>query len=138
MHIRPATIADLSHVESLAQEFYASSEHLQNFRLEVFQANWTNFLTCGMGAMFFLTDGHKLLGAIGGLKYPDPNNGELIALEAFWWVTKAARGHGLKLYFEFERWAREQGCQRLQMCHLVDSMPEKLQRFYERRGLRKF
>jgi GNAT superfamily N-acetyltransferase len=55
--------------------------------------------------------------------------------EIFWYVRKGYRGrYGIDLIEEYEQWAKQKGCKRIRMIHLVDLMPDKLKRFYERRG----
>lgn len=137
MVIREATIADLPLIEPGAREFYAASEHLRNLNMEHFIKNWNMLLSSGTGVIFFLEDTEQVTGFIGGTRFPDMNNGELIATECFWFVRQAARGHGWRLYRRFERWAKESGCVQIQMVHLADSMPEQLERFYERLGFKR-
>lgn len=137
--IRQATIDDLPNLGALAEQFFASSRHLREFDLNTFVANWTQFITLGIGVVFLLEDDEKTpLGAIGGLAFPDVNCGKLAAQEAFWFVAPESRGAGgVRLLDAFERWACGKGCVEIRMVHLEDSMPEKLQRFYERRGYEK-
>ncbi len=118
-----------------AEEFYASSAFLRGFDIERFVASWTQFIEAGLGVIFILDDGERTRGAIGGIKFPDLYSGALTGMEMFWHVSKDVRGQGLHLYKSFENWARENGCVLLQMVHLADSMPEKLERFYKRQGM---
>lgn len=132
--IRKLDIDEIERLGELAEKFYASSEFLQGFSLEVFRESWTSFLSSGLGVIFVLEADGKLMGAIGGLKYPDPNSGEWTATEFFWFVDEACRGKGLLLLKRFEEWARGQGCKKILMVHLLDLMPEKVKRVYERYG----
>ncbi len=137
MNIRPATIADLPNIEPGAREFYAQSEFLRNLNMEHFSKNWELLLSSGTGVIFLLEDAFGVHGFIGGTRFPDMNNGELIATEAFWFVRSHARGHGWRLYRAFEKWAKESHCKEIQMVHLSDSMPERLSRFYENIGFKR-
>lgn len=133
--IRIADLADISALEPLAGEFYASSKFLTGFNIEVFRSNWRNFIAGGKGVILLLEDSkHLIIGALGGLAYNDPCSGALLATELFWFVSPAARGHGVKLLRAFEEWAHGLGCESVQMVHLMDSMPQKLGRFYARAG----
>ncbi|HSW48631.1 MAG TPA: GNAT family N-acetyltransferase [Bryobacteraceae bacterium] len=134
MPIRQATAADLPRMGGCAREFYASSRFLQGFDLDRFCAVWTELLANGTGVIFLLEDGGEVVGALGGVAYPDINSGELIATEFFWFIRDGARGQGLRLYRLFESWARERGCRQIRMVHLADLMPDKLDRVYRHLG----
>lgn len=118
----------------LAAQFYATSQHLKGFDLARFCSLWARLIETGAGVIFVADDGTKLRGAIGGVAYPDPYSGRSAATEFFWFVSPESRGCGLKLYREFECWAREQACSEIQMVYLSDSMPERLRATYERLG----
>lgn len=129
--IRLATVGDLGTLETCAREFYASSRFLKKFDQTLFQAVWTHFLETGAGVIFLLeTPEGEVAGALGGVVFPDLYSGELVATEFFWFVREGKRGSGLLLYRAFEEWAREKGCAEVRMVHLLDSMPEKLNRVY--------
>lgn len=131
--IRKAMIEDLPKMIGLAKEFYNSSKFLDRFNLNIFVINWTNFINNGIGVIWILNDFDGCLGAI---KYPDANNGELIATELFWFVSLNKRREGTKLLTEFEKWAKNEGCKRIIMGYLKDLMPDKVERFYEKMGYR--
>jgi len=135
--IRQATAEDLRALYPLAREFYRSSRILRGFDLERFESFWRVLFGNGCGAIFLLTDGQDIQGTIGGMFYPEPYSGELLAQEFFWFVRKERRGAGVLLYRAFEDWARAQGCVELRMAHLSDSMPEKVADFYRRMGYEK-
>ena len=86
--------------------------------------------------IFALTDGETVVGMIGGMAYPEPYSGDLVAQEFFWYVRDGHRGGGIRLYRAFEAWAREKQCLEIRMGHLSDSMPEKLKRVYVALGFR--
>ena len=132
--IRTATVEDLGRVEQCARRFYASSRFLKGFRLEVFEKTWTGILAADFGVLLLLECGAEIVGAIGGVAYPDPNSGELLATEFFWFVEDGHRGRGLELYRRFEAWARERDCKQINMGHLADLMDEKHRRVYAHLG----
>lgn len=103
---------------------------------EVFTATWRNLITSGVGVVFALfgPDGEALHGALGAVKFPDPFNGDLTAIENFWFLMPQFRGRGGLLLREFERWSRAQGCKRISMIHLQRLQPVELKGFYERLG----
>lgn len=132
--IRTASVGDLERLYPLAVEFYARSQFLRNFDLAHFTAAWRELLAHGTGMIFLLIEGNEIVGALGGVTYPDLNSGELIGTEFFWYVVDGLRGQGLKLYRAFEKWARERGCTQMRMVQLLDSMPQKVSRVYQHLG----
>lgn len=136
--LRRATVEDLPKMQGWAEEFYSSSKHLRGFQLGRFIKFWTAMLNSGAGVIFIVTESTALeeviVGAICGMAHADIYSGEMIASEFAWRVKEGSRGDGVRLYYAFENWAREQGCETIQMVHLVDVMPEKVAKFYARLG----
>jgi GNAT superfamily N-acetyltransferase len=134
-HITPARAEDLPRLEPIAREFYASSRFLKRFDISLFCQAWEALLRNGTGVIYLLIDGAgEITGTIGGVAYPDLYSGALVATEFFWFVREGCRGKGIELYKSFERWAREKQCVEIRMVHLLDSMPEKLERVYRSLG----
>lgn len=130
-----ATIEDLPKLCAMGAEFYAEGNLPGRFNPEVFQRTWTTLLSGKLGTIFLLKVQGQPVGAIGGVVYPDPNDGDLVASEFFWFVTKEQRGIGaVRLLDAFERWARGMGARRMIMIHLQRLNPDGLRSFYERRG----
>lgn len=134
MHIKPATVADLASCGPAAREFYASSKHLKAFDLERFCSAWKNLLESGVGTIFLLWHEGAIVGAIGGVVYPEMYSDAMVAQEFFWFVSPKHRGQGADLYRAFEQWARENGATEIRMGFLHDSMPERLTVVYKRWG----
>lgn len=133
--IREAHIEDLSRLGACAEAFYAASKFLKRFDLERFVAAWTALIEGGSGGVFLLVeDSGEIAGTLGGVVYPDLYSGDLVATEFFWFVREGCRGKGLALYKAFEEWARARDCGEIRMVHLLDLMPEKLERVYRRLG----
>jgi GNAT superfamily N-acetyltransferase len=130
------TFEDLVRLLPLAEEFYAASQFLKKFDAERFIATWTRLLSERTGVIFLLEQDGIVTGALGGVVYPEPYSGDLVATEFFWFVTESARGGrgGIQLYREFESWARERGAAEIRMVHLLDLMPAKVERFYKHCG----
>ena len=133
--IREATISDLPKLSSLGLKFHASA-NLGNFAISDFCALWERFFAIDFGVIFVAECNGEIVGSIGGVIHPRPYDlkGPLVAEEFFWFVQPDARGCGIDLYRKFEEWAKRRGAVELQMCHLIDSMPEKLERFYKHEG----
>lgn len=132
--IRPADITDLPRLEPLARQFYAASRFLGEFHMEQFIHLWGVLLLEDRGVVFLLLDGEEIVGALGGVVYPDTYSAVKVATEFFWFVGEGHRGAGLKLYRAFEEWATAQGCRQIRMVHLADSMPDQLARVYSHLG----
>jgi GNAT superfamily N-acetyltransferase len=93
------------------------------------------YMQDGSGAVFGLFDRNgEIIGGLGCIKGPELSSGIMVAVETFWFVTPGKRGNGLALVDAFEQWARDNGCVKAAMIHLVDSHPESLKRFYEMSG----
>ena len=134
MEIRQLKIDELEGLFQLADQFFVDSEFLKDFDRDIFVQSWRGFLNSGNGIIFVMEKDGVFTGAIGALKFPDPNNGRLIASELFWYVDREHRGHGLKLLDAFEAWADSCGCQQKIMVYLADLMPEQVKHIYERKG----
>jgi GNAT superfamily N-acetyltransferase len=118
-----------------AKEFYASSQFLRKFDLDRFCTFWKNMIEKEMGIIFVAMEDEEIIGAIGAMIHEDPYSDEKIVHEFFWFVRPDHRGTaGIRLYKQLEKWAREKGANIIRMVHLMDSMPEKLSRFYGAMG----
>ena len=132
-----ATREDIPAVSALVRRFHSiSGEKISGFREEAFAKNWEAFMSLDLGVLLIAKDGEQVVGALGALCVPDALDGELVASEMFWFTAPEVRtaGAGLTLFSQFEDWAKERGAKRAVMAHLQNSMPERLARFYSRRG----
>lgn len=75
-------------------------------------------------------------GALGGMIHRDIYGEALIAQEFFWFMRPDTRGGGVRVYRAFEQWAKARGAVSIRMGHLLDSMPEKVARFYQLVGFK--
>lgn len=135
--IRPVNDADLWKVAELGKGFWATGALPGKLDPEHFRQVWSSLIAQEIGQIFGMWNGEDLEGVLGVTVHPDPNDGELVANEQFWWVEPEARGNGVRLLQAFEAWAHERGCTRLMMVHLIDLTPEKLEKLYTRMGYRK-
>ncbi len=134
--VRLLTVQELPMAAQIGPQFYAEGKLPGKFIPEIFAAKWTAFIEAGIGFIIGLFDGVKLEGCFGALIAGDPNDGELVANEMFWFVKPDSRGNGLRLFTEYESEARKRGAKRCSMIHLLSLQPEALSRLYERRGYR--
>lgn len=132
--IAKALISDLGKISELGDEFFEEGKIPTQFIPDTFKKTWSGLIKSDMGVIFVMHSNGIPVGILGGVKYPDPNSGELMASEFFWFVRKGHRGHGTKLLKKFEYWAKEQGAKKIIMMHLSSLMPEKIKKYYERIG----
>jgi GNAT superfamily N-acetyltransferase len=133
--IRQITVDELDILTCLGEQFTSSVPALSGFKADHTKTVWRALLTSGAGVIFALFDETGApIGMLGAAKHPNILTGELTAGELFWFVDPANRGKGLLLLDAYEKWAQEQGCKSWSIVHLLDSMPEKLQKLYTRRG----
>lgn len=135
MEIIRATEHDVYAVACAMKDFENHTEHVK-VDVNYTTGRYIPMVKSRKCAIFMLRGGGKVCGAIGGIKAEDLHCGELIAVETFWFVNPVHRGHGLRLLELFEIWAKEEGCCKVAMIHLDDSMPETLKKLYGRRGYR--
>ena len=135
IEIKPLCRFRLHALATGAQEFYASSQFLRKFDMDKFVAFWNAIIKSEQGIIFAAFDDGEIIGAIGGMAFPEPYSGELIVQEFFWFVRPGHRGTaGIRLYKAFEEWSRDKQAVAIRMVHLMDSMPEKLSRVYQQLG----
>ena len=126
--------------ESLAVLFKGFEDDSKFVRIDVDYADQTyrDLISTGAGQIFLMFDVEmdSFIGGLGCLKAPDLHNGEMIAVETFWYVVPEYRdsAHGIELLFAFEKWAKDNNCTKMAMIHLADSSPERLKKLYERLG----
>ena len=135
--IRRLEPAELPRLECGAREFYQASAFLGDFDIATFCKVWDQLLSGSTAAIFAdVAETGRVNGALGGIIHRELYGARLIADEFFWFMRPDSRETlaGVRLYFAFEQWARAQGAAEIQMCHLLDSMPEKVARFYLRQG----
>ena len=136
--IRPVGVDELFLCIPLGHAFYEEASLPGHLLPRVFVETWHQFLSSGVGQILGLWQDGTLIGAIGGLLARDPNTGQLMAQELFWFVAPEVRtGMGaIRLYKAFERWARTQGALRLVMTALAGSYAERLGAVYRTLGFR--
>lgn len=130
------TREELPAATEVLHRFYEEGKLPGKMSDESFVRSWGSFLRSDTGTIIAEKEDGKITGLLGAILFPDLNNGDLVATEAFWYVDPQHRGGGIKLFNRFEEWGKARGAKRLIMVHLLSSMPEALNRFYKRRGYR--
>jgi GNAT superfamily N-acetyltransferase len=103
---------------------------------EHYQHTWENMIAGGTGVMFLYEDNGKVVGGIGGAKYPALLSGKMRASQLFIYILPEYRGAMLsvrRLMKSLEIWAVENGCSDVVM-PLLETMPRRTQSVYVRFG----
>lgn len=109
---------EVEKVLPLAREFAAQIDHpVVRLDDQVFARNWRTYVEMDVGVVIAALDGDTPAGALVGYVIPDHRNGELIAEEAWWFVSPPYRkvGVGRALIELFERHARSRGVRRVSL-----------------------
>lgn len=134
MYIREARYEEIPQILKRGKAFEEATKKVVvniEYATEVFQ----NLYKSGMLTMLRLLEDDDT--PIGGLAYiitPDCYTGDMLGVELYWFVFSDKRGYGHKLVDAFEKSAKSKGCNKVAMIHLVDSFPDTLKAFYEKRG----
>lgn len=126
----------LPEIARLGAQFQAEGSLPGAFVPEAFVAAWENLIEQDIGVIFALEKNGVVVGGLGAVVFPDPNDGAFVATEMFWFVSKTDRGHGMKLLPVFEEWAKLRDARRVVMVHLENLFPDALRRIYTARGYR--
>lgn len=109
--VRPATVEDIPDLLKMGKSFHAESKMPFAFRDDVMAGVLGNMVQ-SENAVVLMTERGVIGGALSAA-YCDPE--WLYAVELFWW----ARGDGLALLHEFERWAQQAGANEVRMTSLA-------------------
>lgn len=135
--IRYVQSSELPLLFSMAENFWAEGKLPGQFKPEVFIRTWTTLMENNIGRILGYFKEDRIAGALGFILSPDPNDGEMVATEMFWFVLPSDRGGtGLKLLHFYERLAKAAGAKRTIMAHLQGLNDEKLKHLFARRGYR--
>ena len=126
--------SDLAGIAAMGPDFWREGGLHGSFSPDVFVRTWSRLMDLGLGHAIVMKSGRDTVGALGFMIAPDPNDGELIAQEAFWFVRSDARGAGIRLLVKYEELARAMGVKRASMAHINGLMDDKLDRLFKRRG----
>jgi GNAT superfamily N-acetyltransferase len=123
----PDIIAKGKAFEKDSKEIKVDIDHATKKFQDMFKSGLVTMLVA-------LNDDDKRIGGLAYLKSPDIYSGEITAIELYWFIHPEYRGGGKMLVDAFEESARGKGCVKAAMIHMVDSFPESLKEFYEKRG----
>lgn len=134
-------ITSLSEVDpgaliALGQQFFLEFKLPGIFSGDFFVGMWEQILRDAKGAMWVSIQGDAVVGGIGGVVTPDLFTGDVMVIEAFWFMHPMCRGtlDSVKLLTSFEEWGALIGAKRVVMVHLDTSEETAAEGIYRRRG----
>lgn len=132
MLTRLCTKEDALQALALVKEFY--EEAINDFGVYFNQDIAMQTATQFIDTTFILEDNNKIVGLLSGTIVHLPLSNEKVYHEAIWFVKKAYRVGGIKLYKALEKYCKEQGINKIIMVSMSNSKEDKLGKFYHRLG----
>lgn len=130
----PIAVDQLDEISHRGLQFYKEAGIPGSFIPEVWHRTWVKLLNSGSGFILGIQKDGVWVAAIGGVVFPDINDGDMILTECFWFAFPEARGHALRLVKDFEEQGRFMGAKRAIMVHLHSINAEVLSKVYQRMG----
>lgn len=118
----------------MARRAYEWGTGKRDYNPEMSLRAWAGMVGAGSGVVLAVMDGERPVGLLCGYRSINIDTGKLTAQMWHWFVEPEARGWGLQLLREFERWAEEQGCQRIAIGCNANLWTEKHHKIYARKG----
>ena len=138
------SVAEVEAVRGLAVEWKETCD-CKEFGIEtdvdVFLAGLMDLVDGSNTDLLLLERDNEIVGLMGITLFKSPVSSDTIANEHFWYVKQEHRGKGsLMLLARAKAWAKIKGCSYLIMnaSNAASDMHDKVCRFYERAGLKKF
>lgn len=124
-------------LQSLGNQFYRHVGLGGTFHADTFVENWNKLLNSGIAMMWITETCGVMTGVMGVILSMHMFDGILTAQECFWFVDPEFRGTaGVRLFHEFEKWAKELKVQRLLVAH-IDQVDGGVDKFYTYHKFRK-
>lgn len=137
--IRPARLEDLPRLGMMGASFFdaAGLDRWYRYKPRAVAKVLADFMASDQAVLLVAEGQTGPVGVAGAMAYRCWFDDEhLTAQELFWWVEPSYRGGsiGADLYRGLEDWARELGCQTMEMSALDTLKPGALSVFYRRKG----
>lgn len=115
--IREATESDVPAIVEMGRQFRNETVYASRLpeNVEQITATARRIVASPDGTVLVADRDGVLIGMIGLLLFTHHFSGERTAGELCFWIDPAHRGHGVRLLYRAERWAREHGATTLQM-----------------------
>ena len=141
MIIYKAKREDIREIIEMAKRFEECTEHIP-VDIEHTIKKYEALFDAGIGHIFGIRMGDKIVGGLGCIKGEDLHFPRTILVETFWFVLPEHRGTeasksaklGLKLLDMFDNLAIEEKCDGKALIHMADSFPDSLETLYTHRG----
>lgn len=118
-----------------AKEFIEDAKITGGFVEESFLRHWSDAIRFNMGKVWVLEVDGEIACGIGGYTSPDPNNGDYVFTEAFFYAMKGKEGHGHKLLKNVEKFLEEElGISRIYMFSRTDYLEDRVATLYHKMG----
>lgn len=137
--IRKFKTSDIDSLFALAKQFEKESDVFKGIG-GIKETHFKNYLeryySLGLLKIWVVEKDDEIVSSLGCIEIADMFSGELCLLESFWFCNPEHRGNleNIKLFKTMEKYGIEKGVKYIQMIHLVDSMPDKLEKFYIKNG----
>lgn len=129
---------DIPLIAEIGRSFHNEVPSIINtYNTDITIQSITALLDGGIGRLYGLVEDDKYVGVLLAIVAPDLFTGVLSAKELAWYVKPEHRRYGIKLLRRFEEDAVNEGVSSIFLCHLVDSMPDKVARLYTKLGYSK-
>lgn len=137
--IRPMAVEELPRLIPFGEDFLASCGQT-GFEPERFLKFWGDLMQYAGAVIYLAEDQGEVQGAMGMIPVPDPYRMGLIAQEGFWYVRPERRGTrlALRLFAQYERWAREIGATECRVASMHGQHYEALSRYFYAHGYQPF
>lgn len=137
MNFRLASSGDFENLAKMGRAFYDAGHLFGGFSAPNFVEFWSDAIMSGRGFIIVADVDGSAVGAIGCLIFQEPNSGEFLGQEMFWWMFPEHRGEAsADLISLFEQEAGEMGATRVLMSAIHGMRERALGRFYSSRGYR--
>lgn len=134
MRIARLTPSQVPAVTEMARRAYEWGTGKRDYNAAISIGAWTGMVASGTGVVLAVVDGERPVGLLCGYRAVNIDTGKLTAQMWHWFVEPEAKGWGLQLLREFERWAAEHGCKRIAIGCNANLWTEKHHKIYARKG----
>lgn len=114
--VRVGTLEELREALTYAERVYNGVYVGRNFNKDVAAKHWASFIVSREGAIFCVADKEgKVLGVVCGFTNQCIDTGDTEAHVWHWKVDESASGYGVRLLWNFQKWAKAHGAKRIHL-----------------------
>lgn len=133
--IRPATEADFASIETMGAEFWQHAGFDVPYKAG--SAQFYTKLAFDQQLLLVVEKDHEVIGFAAGATAPLMGNSDYtVGTELVWWLQPQHRGGklGIQLLKALEAAAKAAGCDFWAMLYMESSMPEAIEKIYQKMG----